>query len=56
MRVEILPPHGNVDNLILSAGIGYLTIIKETNSPPLCRPEKLRASKTSVIVRVERVF
>ena len=56
MRVDILPPYVNIDNLTLSDGISYLTTIKETNSPLLCRLEKLRASKTSFIVRVERVF
>ena len=56
MRVDILPPYGNVDILTLSAGIGYLTIIKETSSPPLCIPEKLRTVKKSLIVMVEIFF
>ena len=52
LKVDVVAPHGNIDTVLSTAAVGYLTDTIKINNPPMMAPEKCKVGKNSVIVKI----
>ena len=56
LKVDTISPHGNVDTILSTAAIGYLTDAKTINNMPMITLEICTVGKHSVVAKIECVF